>query len=108
MGFGLLGSDVAYYAAVCDLASFGYLIIMNKKACVGALMSRIPWKRRPISFPNALVHFGLSGPFIRCLYSWSFPISGHITALIRPGWIVTSPVVLLVCDDSLHVPIQIV
>ena len=37
MGFGLLGSDVAYYAAVCDLADLGYLMLVNKKTCVGAL-----------------------------------------------------------------------
>ena len=37
MGFGLLRSDVAYYADVCDLASFGYLMLVNKKTCVGAL-----------------------------------------------------------------------
>ena len=59
-------------------------------------MSRIPWKRRTY----ALVHFGLSGPFIRCLYSWGFTISGCITPFIRTGWIVTSSVVLLVCAHS--------
>ena len=37
MGFGLLGSDVTYYAAVCDLSSFGCLMLVNKKTCVGAL-----------------------------------------------------------------------
>ena len=36
MGFGLLGSDVAYYAAICDFASSGHLILVNKKGCVGA------------------------------------------------------------------------
>ena len=65
MGFGLLGSDVAYYVAVCDLDSFGYLILVNKKHVLVPSISRITWKRRPISFPNALVHFGLLGPFIR-------------------------------------------
>ena len=37
MGFDLLGSDVAYYAAVCDLAALGYLMLVNKETCVGAL-----------------------------------------------------------------------
>ena len=37
MGFGFLGSDFAYYTAVCDLAYFWYLMLVNKKACVGAL-----------------------------------------------------------------------
>ena len=37
MDFGLLGSDVAYYAAVCDLAVLGYLMLVNKETCVGAL-----------------------------------------------------------------------
>ena len=37
MGFGLLGYDVAYYAALYDLSASGYLILVNKKACVGAL-----------------------------------------------------------------------
>ena len=63
-------------------------------------MSQISCKRRPISFPNALVYVVLSGPFIRCLYSWCFPVSGNITAFIRPGWIVTSPFILLVCAQS--------
>ena len=100
MGFGLLGSDVAYYAAVCDLDSFGYLIIVNKKNVLVPSMSRISWKRRPISFLNALVYFGLSGPLIRCLYSWGFPVSGNITTFIWPTWIFTYDVVLLVCAQS--------
>ena len=37
VGFGVMGSDVAYYAAVCDLNSLGYLMLVNKEACVGAL-----------------------------------------------------------------------
>ena len=60
-------------------------------------MSQISCKRCPISFPNAIVYFVLSGPFIRCLYSWCFPVSGDIAAFIRPVWIVTSPFILLVC-----------
>ena len=82
MGFGLTGSDVAYYTAVCYLGALGYLMLVNKKHVLVPLISRIPWKRRPISFEIFLVHFGLSGPFIRCLYSWGFLVSGHITAFI--------------------------
>ena len=37
MGFGLLGSNVAYYAAVCDLAALGHLMLVNKETCAGAL-----------------------------------------------------------------------
>ena len=37
MGFGLLGSDVTCYTAICDLDSFGYLMLVNKKTCVGIL-----------------------------------------------------------------------
>ena len=37
MGFGLMGSDIAYYAAVRDLDFFGYLILVKKKACVVTL-----------------------------------------------------------------------
>ena len=48
----------------------------------------------------ALVNFGLSGPFIRCLYYWGFTVSRKITALICPGWIVNSPIVMLVCTQS--------
>ena len=59
MGFSILGSVVEYYAAVCDLASFGYLILVNKKHVLVPSISRITWKRRPISFPNALVNVGL-------------------------------------------------
>ena len=63
-------------------------------------MYRILCKKRLISFPNELFHFGLSGPFIRCMYSWGFSVSGHIIAFIRPIWIVTSPVVFFVCAQS--------
>ena len=37
MSFGLLGSDVAYYAAVCDIYVLGYLVLLNEEKCVGAL-----------------------------------------------------------------------
>ena len=37
VGFSILGSDVAYYAAVCDLATLGYLMLAKKATCVGAL-----------------------------------------------------------------------
>ena len=99
MGFGLLGSDVAYYAAVCNLAYFGYLMLANKKHVLVPPIFWITCKRRPISFANALFHFGLLGPFIKGLYSWGFTVSGHITAFIRTGCIFTSPVVLLVYDQ---------
>ena len=100
MGFGLLGSDVAYYAAVCDISSFGYLVLLNLKKVLVPSISMIPWKRVPISFSSCLFHFGLSDPFSRCLYSWGFTVSGHITAFICPRWIVTYPAVLLVCAQS--------
>ena len=31
VGFGILGSDVAYYVAVCDIAALGYIMLVNKK-----------------------------------------------------------------------------
>ena len=36
MGFGFQGSDVAYYAAVCDLSDLGYIMLLNKETCFGA------------------------------------------------------------------------
>ena len=56
--------------------------------------------RRPISLAMALVHFGLSSPFISCLHSWDFPLSGQMKEFIIIVWIVTSPVVLFVCTQS--------
>ena len=63
-------------------------------------ISRIPWERCPTSFTNNFIHYGLSGPLIICLYYWGFTVSGNITALIWPGCIFTSPVVLLVCAQT--------
>ena len=92
--WGLMSYTMRLYVTLLTL---GNSFLWIKNHVLVPSMSCIPWKRRPISFPNALVHFGLSGPFIRCLYYWGFPISGNITAFIRHGCIVTSPVVLLVC-----------
>ena len=37
MVFGLLGSDVVYYADVVDLDNLGYFILVDRETCVGAL-----------------------------------------------------------------------
>ena len=50
----------------------------------------ILWKSRTFSFDTDLVHFGLSGTFMPCLYSCTLPVSEYITVLIFPGWMVTS------------------
>ena len=34
MDFGLLGSDVTYYSAVCDLIVMGDLVLLYEKTCV--------------------------------------------------------------------------
>ena len=59
-------------------------------------INMIPLKSRPISLAMALDHFGLSGTFIDYICSWYFTVSGKITALMSPVWIVTSPVALFV------------
>ena len=64
VGFGILGSDVAYYAAVCDLTYFGYLMLVNLKNVLVPSISRIPWKRHPISFANAILHFFFQTPLL--------------------------------------------
>ena len=56
----------------------------------------IPWNIWPTSLAMALDHFGLSGTFIDYICSWYFTVSGKITALMSPVWIVTSPVALFV------------
>ena len=80
--------------------SWETLCLWTKKHVSVTSVSLIPWNMRPISFSIALVHFVLSVPFIGCLYSWDFPISGEITAFVCPGWIVTYTVVLLVFTQS--------
>ena len=72
---------------------------MKKRASVPSIYL-ITWNRNPISFAIELVHFGLSGPFIRCLCYWGFPVYGKMTAFICPGWIEPYPVVLLLCAQS--------
>ena len=37
MGFFILGSDVAYYVAVCDLAVFGNFVPVDEETCVCSL-----------------------------------------------------------------------
>ena len=81
------------------LLSCGMLCLWMKKNMSVPLISLVPWNRRPISFYIALLHFGLSYPFSRCLHSWYLPVSGKMTAFICSGWIVTSPVVLFVCSQ---------
>ena len=80
--------------------SWETLCLCMKKHVYVPSIYRIPWERRPISFAIFRVHFGLLGLFIRCLYSWYFPVSGHMNVFIWPRWIVTYTVVLLVCDQS--------
>ena len=100
MVFSRLVSCVAYYASVCYLTSFGYLIIVNKKSGVGALDVSDSLKKAYYLISKCSCQFWFSGPFVRCLYFWGVPVSGHITTFIRSVWIVTSPVVLLVFAQS--------
>ena len=72
---------------------------MNKLVSV-TLISMIPWNIQPISLTIDLVHFGLYEPFIRCIHSWDFTVSGQMIAFIIPGWILTLPVVLFMCTHS--------
>ena len=90
--WGLMSHNMLLYVT---LLYWGTSCLCMKKHVFVPSISRVPWKRCPISFANSLVHFGLSVPFIRCLYSWGFPVSSHMIAFIWPGCIVTSPVVLL-------------
>ena len=92
--WGLMSHTMRLY--VDFMSWFTSCLIIKKHVSVPSIYN-IPWKRRPISFVNSLVHFVLSVPLIRCLYSWGFPVYGLITAFIWLGWIVTSPVVFLVC-----------
>ena len=63
VGFGILGSDVAYYSAVCDLASFGYLILLNKEACVGAINVLDSLKNTTYLISKCSCPFWFVGPF---------------------------------------------
>ena len=95
--WGLISHTIQLYVT---LLSWGTLCFCMKKHVYVPLISYIPWKSCPISFSIALVHSYFSISFIRYLYSWGFPVSGHITAFILTGCIVISPVVLLVCAQS--------
>ena len=70
-----------------------------KKQLYVPSMNQISWNSRPSLLYITLVHLGLSRPFIRCLYSWAFPVSGKITVFMNPGWMVTFTVVLLAVDQ---------
>ena len=100
MRFGLLGSDVAYYAAVYGIASFGYLILVNKKACVGALYVLYSLEKASYFISKFSCPFWFVGTFHQVPVLLGFPVSRRVTAFIRPGCIVTYPVVFLVCAQS--------
>ena len=78
VGFGLLGSDVAYYTAVCDLASFGYLILVNKKSCVVALDVSYSLEKASYLISKWSCPFWFVGPFhqvpvfLRFSYLWAY------------------------------------
>ena len=80
--------------------SWGTSCFCMKKHVSVPLISLIPWNSHMISISIALVHFCFSVPFIRCLYSWYFSVSGKMTAFICPVWIFTYPAFLLVCTPS--------
>ena len=60
----------------------------------------IPCKRWHISFGMVFDYFVFSGPFIRFLYSWDFPMSVHITEFIWLGLFFTLPVASLVINQT--------
>ena len=95
--WGLMSHIIQLYVIFLSWETF---YLRMKKHVSVPLIYRIPWIRHPISFAIALVHFVFSSPFIRWLYSWGFLTSGNMTAFIWPRWIVTSPVVLLMCAQS--------
>ena len=95
--WGLMSHTMRLYAT---FLSWGTLCLWMKKHVYVPPMSLILWNRNRISLAIALVHLGLSGPFIRCLYSWDLPVSGKTTVFICNGWIFTSPVFCL-CAPSL-------
>ena len=94
---GLMLHTMGLYVTFMSWVTF-YLWIKKHLPVISIYL--VPWNTRPISFFIAIVHFGLSVPFIRRLYSWGFPVSGKTNTFIWPGWIFTSPFVLLVCAQS--------
>ena len=88
----LLVSDVTYDLAGGCLAVLGYTSLMGEIYVSVPSVSLIPWKSRPIFLATLLENFGLSGPFVRCMYSWTFSVSGKMLSLAFLVWVVTSPV----------------
>ena len=63
-------------------------------------MSHSPWKRRTISLDMPLIHFSFFGAFIRCRYSWAFPVFGQMTVFSLPGCKVRFPVAWSITTHS--------
>ena len=60
------------------LEPWGIWYLWVKKQVLVTWIFPSTWKRRPISLGMNLLHFSLSGIFIRCKYSWVFPVSGQM------------------------------
>ena len=62
----------------------------------------MPWAMRPRSFALPCFQMDLSGPRIRCRYSWTFPVAGSMTELRYAVGVSTgcrkSLVVMFSCD----------
>ena len=81
----LLGPNAADNTDICDLGALGDFVPVDEKQVLVTFMSYIPCKRCPITLDMPLLRFSFPGPFIRCRYSWAFPISGHMTTFSFPG-----------------------
>ena len=57
---------------------------MDKKICVHSINVSDPLEEESNFFDIDLVHFGLSVPLVRCLYSCTLPVFGKTTAFIFP------------------------
>ena len=81
----LLGVNIADDMDICDLVSLGDFVPVDEKQVLVPYMSPSPWKNRPISLDMRLIHFNVSVTFSRFWYSWTFPVSGQMTAFSIPG-----------------------
>ena len=97
MGFFLLGSDVAYYASVCNLNVLGDLVLVDEETSFCSLNISDSLEYASYLIFHCLCPFWFVGPLCRVSVLLVFSSLWEITEFIFTGWIFTSPVVLLVC-----------
>ena len=77
-----------YESTICYLAVLGYFSVVDGRTRVRSINVSNSLEVASYFFYIYLVHFGLSGPLMRCMYSCTMPVSVQINKLIWPDWMV--------------------